>query len=108
MTLGDIIRRLEREDPARPVRFGLGPPCSYRGNYDELAFVYSEDTNVANMLSHACYALGSSFLGYKGGTYLMTEDTPCHLVRHSSEYHSEDEITSLVLSLMLGTTLVFE
>ena len=78
MTLGELIRALEKE-PDRQLEVGFGNPHSYRGWYEQLAFEPMEDTTVAAMLREARGALGVTFTGWKGGEYQMSEHTDCHL-----------------------------
>ena len=74
-TLGDLIKRLEEEDPNRMVQLGFARPHSYRGFYDELAFEPKENVTIGDMLEAARSALGKTFTGYKGGDYVMEEFT---------------------------------
>ncbi len=71
--LGAIIERLEQEDPEKRVRLGFWKPHSYRGFYEDLAFEPKQDVTVGEMLASARSALGSTFQGYKGGDYTMSE-----------------------------------
>ena len=81
VTLGGIIRALSEapsnalvvcSDGKRP-----GKPKSYRGYYSDLAFEPQEDFATAKELLQWCQnALGETFEGYKGGDYLMGDDTP--------------------------------
>ena len=75
MNLGELIGHLEKLDPDQPVAHGFGRPHSYRGYYDELAFEPVADTTVGAMLAEAREALGTTYQGYKGGDYTMTEHT---------------------------------
>ena len=77
MRLNELIKRLEAADPTHTVRWGFGEPASYRGYYEDVAFVPAEDTTVGEMLQHARGALGQTFEGYKGGEYLCNDYTDC-------------------------------
>lgn len=75
MTLGELIKALESADPARVVPRGFSIPDSYRGYYDQVAFRPAENVTIGSMLAYAREALGSTYTGYKGGEFLMTEYT---------------------------------
>ena len=71
MKLGELIAQLKQYNPDTEVRLGFGSPHSYRGYYEALAFEPVKNTTIGEMLKHAESALGKTFEGYKGGTYLM-------------------------------------
>jgi hypothetical protein len=94
MTLGDLIRSLELiSDKNLPVRFDFCnfvpySLASYRGYYDQLAIEpISSDSwtesegpgsahpNVQYVIDLLKDALGKRFTGWKGGEFLMTEQT---------------------------------
>lgn len=77
MTLGPLIERLKKEDPNLAMPVGFGAPMSYRGIYEDVAFEPVEDTTIGEMLAHAESALGTTFIGYKGGDFTMKEYTDC-------------------------------
>ncbi len=74
-TLGNLIARLEKEDPARVLPLGFTHAHSYRGYYEDLAFEPAENVTVGHMLAEARSAMGRTFTGYKGGEYQMSEWT---------------------------------
>jgi len=92
LTLGRLIEKLEKLDGELEVIFDDGriPKGldSYRGYYCDLAIGYAiipdppepstrvERMTVSLLLDLARPALGKTFTGYKGGDYLMNEDTP--------------------------------
>lgn len=81
LTLGRLIDDLEAAEPTAVVVIDNGShpdkPHSYRGYYSDLAFAPSDTTvTVADFLTKCRSALGSTFEGYKGGDFLMEEDTP--------------------------------
>lgn len=83
MTLGQIIREVEKAKPDAVVNFAfarLSPNgiASSRGTYSQLAIGYAVDRTViaADMLTMLRGANGSTFDGYKGGEYVMDLDTP--------------------------------
>ena len=84
LTLGGLIERLENVDGAASVSFGNGiapgNPESYRGYYSDLAFEPSSDpVSAADLLAICRGALGQTFEGYKGGDFVMSDDTPLWL-----------------------------
>ncbi len=82
MNLGELIDQLKQYNPDTKVRLGFGAPHSYRGYYDCLAFEPVENTTIGEMLEHAESALGETFEGYKGGTYLMDQRTDVWLAQY--------------------------
>ena len=83
LTLGDAIAKLRKIDSGAIVKFdydeSLSPADvdSYRGYYEDLAIEPSEtQCRVLQLLSMLESALGETFTGYKGGDFLMKEDTP--------------------------------
>ena len=80
MTLGMFIGALEAMPQDAPIRFDIGgwpgKPDSYRGYYEQLAFSCRGDgATVADVLAHARSAMGRVFEGYKGGKFVMHENT---------------------------------
>ena len=75
MTLGELIAALAEHDPVTVLRHGFRYPHSYRGFYEQLAFVPAENVAVGTLLKTARDALGSTFTGWKGGDYRMSEST---------------------------------
>lgn len=85
-SIGDTIRALRIHNPLLPVEFDFcrlvpsGPVKSYRGYYDHVAIGWVggglELPTVANVLSTLESAIGRHHMGYKGGVYLCTSDTP--------------------------------
>lgn len=100
--LGDLIARLEREDPARVVPLGFANPHSFRGHYMELAFEPVRDISVGDMLAAARSALGETFQGWKGGDYTMHEHTSCWIAQRGDS--SDNQIGPLLLDLLLTAT----
>ncbi len=97
--LGGIIARLEQEDPDRVVPIGFANPHSYRGDYSDLAFEPVRDITIGDMLNACRAALGTTFEGYKGGDYTMTETTDCWISMHGES--ADNKIGPLLLELML-------
>lgn len=75
MTLGKLIAVLEGMEPMT-VLPGLRNAHSYRGYYSDLAFEEGGENTAALLLEHCREAMGREFGGYKGGDYLMGENTP--------------------------------
>ena len=74
LTLGGIIEKLEpHKDSGLTVP--LCGPDSYRGYYSDLAFDRGE-TPIAEFVGLCKSAVGTTFEGYKGGYFIMSEDTP--------------------------------
>ena len=77
LTLGQLIDRLKKMDPATEITPALSNPHSYRGYYSDLAFEPDGSrTTAADLLILAQAALDQTFGGYKGGDFIMTDDTP--------------------------------
>lgn len=81
LTLGKLIKSLGAADAGMPVAFRDGgsptEPHSYRGYYSDMAIENTaEPISAGNFLLVCQAALGQTFEGYKGGDYVMGEDTP--------------------------------
>ncbi len=109
MTLGRFIVALEGVPQDALIRFDVGgnpgEPLSYRGYYSDLAFGYDGPpaTTVADVLTEARAAMGRGFEGYKGGNYIMHENT---LVWVASYGTSSDGRRILGVSLSGGHVIV--
>ena len=90
LTLGDVIKRLERLSPDLRCTPAFGEPDSWRGVYAYIAFAPRESATVREMLSCAKAADGATFTGYKGGEFRMDRSTPCYVAEYG-EYNGEDE-----------------
>ena len=99
MLLGDLIALLQAVDPNRPVQFGFGKPHSYRGIYAELAFEPVPNTTAGAMLTAAQNALNSTYVGYKGGEFLMDEWVGVWLAEYGD---IGDAIGLVLLRFLLG------
>ena len=76
MTLGQLIAALEATPSGDEVE-NLCELHSYRGYYSDLAFERGEGSRPASDLLAECReAMGRTFEGYKGGDYMMGENTP--------------------------------
>jgi hypothetical protein len=88
MTLGEFIKQLEKCNQEAIVTlepFELYPTDfdSYRGYYCDLALGYTTTRDeienclkVSDLLKKAKNCLGKEFIGYKGGEFIMSKDTP--------------------------------
>ena len=103
MTLGEVIERLEREDPAKVVANGFGAANSWRGDYACIAFEPASATTVGAMLAHARDADGGRFEGYKGGTYRMDRTTDCYIAEWGDYGGDSDRLFAERLDAMLGS-----
>ncbi len=71
---------------------------SYRGYYDELAIALSKDraTTLVMFIRNMKNSIGHSYSGYKGGDYVMNEDTFVWIANYG--YSSQLAVTDLHLS----------
>lgn len=81
LTLGGLIEALEAAPAKAVVTFSDGQRpremCSYRGYYSDLAISCgSKPMTAKGLLSIARAALNAEFTGYKGGEFMMMEETP--------------------------------
>ena len=85
ITLGELIEKLDELSNEGfencPVLVDdadyLGRLDSYRGYYSDLAFELGEERKNVGMLLKECrFALNATYMGYKGGEFVMGEDTP--------------------------------
>jgi hypothetical protein len=100
MTLKSLIQLLEKLPQDLIIRNGFAYPHSWRGIYEELSFEPTENTKVSDMLAEAKSAIGKSFVGYKGGDFVMDEETRVHFSNYGdSEDMSGKVFCSIVESL---------
>lgn len=83
VTLGSLIKLISASSPTgnNLVKFEKGGypgmPHSYRGYYSDLSFPTNlEPITAPAFLMMLRNTLGNSFEGYKGGEFLMQDDTP--------------------------------
>ena len=100
MTLGEIIAALKQEPQDKILSIGFGRPHSYRGRYHDLAFEVRFRVSVAEVLDACQGAIGREFDGWKGGVFLMDEDSECWLAERGSSVDSA-AISPLLLAYML-------
>jgi hypothetical protein len=87
LTLGQAIESLGKLDPSMPLEADIGGGvdnvCSYRGYYSDLSMEPCENVGTVGFaLKILRDALGRHFTGYKGGEFLMSEDTPLWLAEY--------------------------
>ena len=85
ITFGEMIEKLEKMPRNFTILFDFvhmqpsGQIHCYRGYYEDLALGYESERKelmtVAQFLPMLKDRLGCTFTGYKGGDYIMTEDT---------------------------------
>lgn len=84
LTLGQLISKLEAQNPANSLVFdfcGVVPTQfqSWRGVYSELALGFEAESDrqvtVADLLRLARNADGETYMGYKGGHYVSLPPT---------------------------------
>ena len=83
MTLGELIDELKKQPDDNEVYLDfcyMAPDGveSYRGFYDHLALSYSQlnPMKVKELREELEAAVGATFTGYKGGSFIMTRNTP--------------------------------
>lgn len=99
MTLGELIAALEGHHPATALAVGLSYPHSYRGYYQDVAFVPCGPMTVAEALKVARSALGTTYEGWKGGYYEMHEHVDVYLAQVGS---TGEMLGPILLGFMLG------
>jgi hypothetical protein len=99
--LGTIIAFLKdaaEKNPDRVIKKGFANPYSYRGYYEQLAFEPVSDIKVSDMLKAAESAVDTTYTGYKGGEYTMSDYTKCWIAFYGCE---GETIGMLLLELLL-------
>ena len=82
LTLGELMDELKNKNPLAVVKFdhNVESPwkaMSYRGYYSDLAFDTSDTPMTVAALLELCEdAYEKEFIGYKGGEFIVTGDTP--------------------------------
>jgi len=99
VSLGELITELKKLPREQKLNFSLCNPHSYRGYYEELAFEPCvSDRTIGELLDDAVYANGTTFRGWKGGNFLMTEDTTVWISFNGS---NGQPLTDLALRFIL-------
>lgn len=99
MTLGELIKTLEKANPDKVVPIGFKHPHCYRGYYEQLAFEPARNVTVGSMLECAKSAVGQTFEGYKGGDYTMDNYTRVWLAEYGD---TGESIGPTLMRYMLG------
>lgn len=85
MTLGELIAALEELEESERVSPGISTAHSYRGYYCDLAFdSHATSLSAGDTLDILRGCMGKVFEGYKGGEFLMGEDTPVWLADYAA------------------------
>ena len=97
LTLGELILKLEpivekqdKEEPMVQYDFEYLFPTdidSWRGSYEELALNFTsegEQMKVSEFLKMLKSTVGKTFIGYKGGEFVMSKHTPVWVVNYSN------------------------
>ena len=100
LSLGELIERLEKENPDKVIALGFKEPHSYRGDYTELAFEPEINARVGDMASCARSALGATFPGYKGGEYTMNKHSDVWIAFEGQD--SDNKLGPMLLEMMLA------
>jgi hypothetical protein len=74
MTLGELIKWFEKQDPNLVVKDGFGPPHSDYGYYDHIAFDPLPKTKINDMIEFAKSAIGKEFISGKGGIKFKVDE----------------------------------
>lgn len=102
MTLIKLINLLKKY-PRKTKIVNICNPHSYRGYYTDLAFEIGEGYcsvgEFLNMLENDC--LGKEFEGYKGGLFVMSENTPLWIAESG-------ELGEKIVDVITGRVLKFE
>ncbi len=112
LTLGELILKLEAVtkkelnvyfdfECARPTHLN-----SWRGSYDELAlsFMFEGDVlTVEKLLTILKGAVGKTYIGYKGGDYVMGKTTPVWVSNYGNSGN-----TAVVDVLVLDYSIILE
>lgn len=100
MTLDELIRVLDAEDPNRVLPLGFSNPHSWRGDYYQLAFEPTANVTIGQMLTDARSARGTTYEGWKGGQYTMNDMTDCWLDETGSS--TGETLGPILLTLLLA------
>lgn len=60
------------------VAKGMSNPHSWRGSYYDVSFEPKENITLGDMYDAANDAIGTTYRGYKGGEFYMSESTMIH------------------------------
>jgi hypothetical protein len=100
INLGEYIALLEDQDLDLMMPIGFSQPHSYRGIYEELAFVITYRIKIGEMLDVAKGCVGQVFQGYKGGDFRMGEYTTVNYQMYEYAVYDGAEIDYLLMRLL--------
>ena len=82
-TIGKLLNSLDKYDKKTKMVGCSSDGDCYRGYYSDFALEPGKTTvgDLRNYLKKK--VIGKTFYGYKGGDYLMDEDTPIHVASYS-------------------------
>lgn len=98
MLLSQWIDILSEADQNIVCKLGIGDAGSWRGDYSQIAFETVSNISVQTMLEEALDLCGSTHQGYKGGEYVMTDETPINIDKYG-ECSSGDAMRDLLYKL---------
>lgn len=99
ITLGSFIKLLESVDSEKFVPHSLNGLHSFRGEPAHLAIYNCNGSTVKEMLQEAKEAVGKTFSGYKGGEYVMTENTEIHFAHYGSIDEYPEQLSFFINSI---------
>lgn len=88
LTLGDLQDKYNAMTcpDSQLLKYGVSTPMSWRGSYDEVAFVVEADISLGDCKKYIQQALTDKFYGYKGGEYHYNRNTPVNFEESSSSW----------------------
>lgn len=101
MNLKELISRLEKAEQSFVPPIGFSNPHSYRGYYDCLAFEPAPNVSVSDMLSTARQCVGAVFAGWKGGEFVMSENTDVYIAYLGC---TGEPLSDILVCYMTGNT----
>jgi len=100
ITLGTLRVALSKAEPNATVKLGgvnegfPSEPMSYRGYYEDISFEPGPaKVDAASFLARVNDIIGSTFIGYKGGKYVMDESTPIWVAHYGSSGNAVVDIS---------------
>ena len=86
LTIREAIDHLGKYPDDHLMRPGWSRVDSWQGHYNELAVTLANQPNTVSYAKAILErAIGGTFAGYKGGRYVMNEDTPVHVAQWGTE-----------------------
>ena len=100
MNVKEVLEKLKEYDILQKLSRSLVNPHSYRGDYSEIGFVeHIESTTVGEMITTISGVIGTTYTGWKGGNFTMSEYSNCYIAEKGScgRELTEDFIELIVL-----------